>query len=112
VTNYRNGRRLEYLARDELQGDGYVVIRSAGSHGPVDLIAWNAERVRFIQVKAGGAIRPKDRATLAALVVPAGASVELWERAEHGFDIRVYTAGYQLNGPGQAQRTPNQTLSQ
>lgn len=41
MTAYRRGMRLEYLARDELQRRGYTVVRSAGSPGPIDLIALN-----------------------------------------------------------------------
>jgi hypothetical protein len=87
VTNYRNGRRLEWLARDALAAEGYTVIRAAGSHGPVDLVAWNAKRVRLVQVKSAGSVRPKDRPALAGLVVPMGASVELWERHRGGWRV-------------------------
>lgn len=39
MTRYDAGRRLEYKARDVLTEAGYFVVRSAGSKGPVDLVA-------------------------------------------------------------------------
>lgn len=46
------GRRLEYRARDILERAGYLVVRSAGSHGPFDLVAISSLGVRLVQVKA------------------------------------------------------------
>lgn len=37
--NYNAGRSFEYRVRKELQSLGFVVLRTAGSHGPIDLIA-------------------------------------------------------------------------
>ena len=39
-SNYSRGRDTEYLARDLLVLHGYQVVRSAGSHTPIDLVAW------------------------------------------------------------------------
>jgi len=49
MTQYEKGARAERRARDDLEGDGWLVIRAAGSHGPFDL--W-ALKVRLIQVKS------------------------------------------------------------
>lgn len=59
ATHYSRGRAYEYKAKQELEADGYTVIRAAGSHGPYDLIAFKGpEPVRCIQIKhtkvAGG----------------------------------------------------------
>ena len=79
--NYRKGRRLEYAARDALRAQGYIVIRAAGSKGPVDLIAIGHRQVRLVQVKAHGAARPTDVNKLRRLLpLPASVSLELWER--------------------------------
>ena len=49
---YHRGRGIEYLARDYLLDRGYHVIRSAGTQGPVDLVAWgHSRRVLFVQTK-------------------------------------------------------------
>lgn len=52
ATNYERGRAYEYRAKRELEAQGYTVIRSSGSHGPHDLIAFRGnEKVRCIQIK-------------------------------------------------------------
>lgn len=38
-SNYRRGRILEYEIKKLLEGDGYAVARTAGSHGPWDIVA-------------------------------------------------------------------------
>lgn len=52
---YNAGRKLEYRLKKELEKQGYLVIRSAGSHSPFDLVALNphTNKIRFIQVKQG-----------------------------------------------------------
>lgn len=51
-TAYRRGADLERRIRKLLAYHGYRVIRSAGSHTPIDLIAIGGFGVRLIQVKA------------------------------------------------------------
>jgi len=36
---YKRGRDFEYRVKRRLEGCGFFVIRSAGSHSPVDLVA-------------------------------------------------------------------------
>ena len=50
-TKYESGRRLEYIVRNKLRERGFVVVRSAGSKGPLDLVAWKGNDIRFIQCK-------------------------------------------------------------
>lgn len=52
VTNYTRGRNLEYKVKKELEAQGYLVIRSSGSHSPFDLIAMRMDEIRFIQLKS------------------------------------------------------------
>ena len=77
MTRYTTGRRLEYRARDALRAQGYTVVRSAGSKGPIDLVAIG-RNVRLIQVKAN---RPRrtDRLKLAAVPAPRGVRREIWQ---------------------------------
>lgn len=56
IKTYIKGRRYEYIIKKDLEESGYLVIRSAGSHSPFDLIAIpiNSEgSIRAIQVKTG-----------------------------------------------------------
>ena len=54
VKAYLKGRRIEYKCKRELEELGYTVLRSAGSHGPFDLIAIHPamKTILLIQVKA------------------------------------------------------------
>jgi Holliday junction resolvase len=52
--NYIAGRRKEYKIMKQLRNIGYdIVIRSAGSHSPVDIVAISTKNkhMRFIQCK-------------------------------------------------------------
>lgn len=64
-TQYDRGRVLEYRVKTLLEGHNYLVVRSAGSKGPVDLVA--LPRVRLppfcalsatllVQCKRGGVL--------------------------------------------------------
>lgn len=91
MTPYRQGVRLEYLARDILLQEGYTVIRSAGSKGPVDLVAFNHNQILFIQVKAAGQNRPADLEKLSQITIPPCAQMQVWERAGRGWKIQNIT---------------------
>ncbi len=54
-TNKARGTAFERKVSAQLTGDGYLVIRAAGSHGAADLIALKRGQVLFVQVKLGGA---------------------------------------------------------
>jgi len=45
------GTVWEHKIRDYLRASGYTVVRSAGSKGAVDLVAWNEEGCLLIQAK-------------------------------------------------------------
>lgn len=54
MSHYARGRRAEWAVRDALQDDGYVVLRTAGSKGAVDLIAVKPGQTLAVQVKTNG----------------------------------------------------------
>ena len=60
MSNYDKGARLERIAKKRLEARGYTVVRSAGSKGAVDLVAWNAKHTLLIQVKSNGQVTPND----------------------------------------------------
>lgn len=59
--NYRKGRAKEYRLKQQLERRGFIVLRSAGSHGFADLVAIHkrGKYIKFIQCK------PKDLGKLA-----------------------------------------------
>lgn len=56
--NYRAGRALEYRVMRELRDAGHTVMRTAGSHGPADLIALAVDNgpVMLIQCKRSSSV--------------------------------------------------------
>lgn len=88
MTRYTSGRRAEWLARDELTVGGYTVVRAAGSKGKVDLVAWNYECVRFIQIKKGtGRVTNDEFEALHSFDIPEHSTVEVWKRKDGVWDI-------------------------
>ena len=114
MTQYRAGRDVEYKVRDALIGDGYEVIRAAGSKGKIDLVAfkqfamaphWFTGHMLFVQVKrTDGTIPPDDRAELLRLAHIAGALPIVAHREKVG--RRVEVRYRQLTGPGAKQWQP------
>ena len=65
MTNYSRGAAFEHSVMDALKRKGYYVIRSAGSHGEVDLAAFRADTSPwFIQCKLDGYLSPAERREL------------------------------------------------
>ena len=74
-TNYEKGRTFEYKIATWFRRRGYFVLRSAGSHSPVDLIATKSgRRLLFIQCKKGaGGISVEEQNRLFLTAVEVGA---------------------------------------
>lgn len=77
-TAKRKGTRNEHRTEEHLQKLGMTVIRAAGSLGMWDLVAYDASRCRFIQVKSNNKPAKKERELLEAQVVPPNCTKELW----------------------------------
>jgi Holliday junction resolvase len=62
MTQYASGRRFEWIVRDDLSANGYVVSRAAGSKGDskVDLFAFKPGQLLFVQVKRTGDLGPAE----------------------------------------------------
>lgn len=85
MTRYGAGAAAERRAVRDLEAAGYVVIRAAGSLGPLDLVAIGPCGVRAVQVKRdsdGRPLRPSEleavREELRALPRPPGVVYEVW----------------------------------
>ena len=63
MTNYARGATFERTVKADLEAKGYIVFRSAGSHGPYDLVALGPSEM-LIQCKLNGKMSPKERAEL------------------------------------------------
>lgn len=94
------GTRLELRARKELEALGYLVVRAAGSLGPVDLVGIpeNTGRLRYpratklIQVKANRNPRSPEMAELRRLRRKLSRdkfAVEIWRFNDRDKDFHV-----------------------
>jgi len=60
MTNYKRGYNFEKRVQKALEDKGYFVVRSAGSKGPVDLVAIDDGQVYLIQCKRQGHMPPQE----------------------------------------------------
>jgi Holliday junction resolvase len=77
-----NGHNRERQVRKLLEEEGFVVVRAAGSLGPVDLVALRQGEIRFIECKANKGspwmnFRRGDREFMREAAGHAGATAEL-----------------------------------
>lgn len=77
------GWRREKKTMAILEGEGFTCTRAGGSKGCADIVAWNGERIRFIQVKSNRLLSPAERQRFRDLVVPPNASKEVWVWPDH-----------------------------
>jgi len=70
--SYERGRRFEYRVKRLLEGEGWVVIRAAGSK-PVDLVALRDGAVLFVECKKRGQVPREQRDFQEGLARRAGA---------------------------------------
>lgn len=64
MSHYAQGAAFERKTRKHLEENGYEVIRSAGSKGKVDLVAFKRGELLFVQNKINGLCAPAERSRL------------------------------------------------
>lgn len=68
MSHYRGGREFEYRTIRHLTTNGYEIVRSAGSKGKIDIVAFKLGELLFVQCKrTSGTIPPAERAELVRL---------------------------------------------
>jgi Holliday junction resolvase len=79
MTQYARGRAREYRTMAILKEEGWLVSRSAASHGPVDVFAARDGRLLLIQVKSGRArMKKAEVQELVRWATQSGGIAELW----------------------------------
>ena len=67
MVGYRKGASFENLVKDILINDGWLAIRSAGSHSIIDVLAINANEKWIIQCRTSGNLSGNERKELITL---------------------------------------------
>jgi Holliday junction resolvase len=100
ATAYRRGYNFEDRCRRALEGQGYVVVRSAGSKGPADLVAMRGGVTLLVQCKLDRRLMGRgERLALLEAAARAGAIPVLAEREKKRGPIRWV----RLDGEGNAE---------
>lgn len=73
MTAYSDGRKLEYATQHELEANGYITLRTAGSKGAVDVIGFKQGEIVMVQCKLSGKLGPAERAKVYGLASMVGA---------------------------------------
>ena len=102
MTNYAKGATFERTVKADLEKRGYLVIRAAGSHGIMDLVAFRPPRkpyvtgeTWFVQCKTNGVLSPADRRELYETAFKWGAWAVRASRPKRGKLLfeRLFTHG-------------------
>jgi len=66
---YQRGRRFEYKVKKLLEDNGFIVLRTSGSHGFADLVALRDNQVYFMQLKYGAKISAREYSKMYDIMV-------------------------------------------
>lgn len=72
ATNYQRGASFERRVKALLEGEGFAVVRSAGSHSPADLVAMRNGELVIVQCKRDGKLGPSEWNEFVAFCAKAG----------------------------------------
>lgn len=78
-TQYVRGRAKEYRAMSMLRSQGWMVSRSAASHGAVDVFAAKGGKLLLVQVKSGRArVKKEELEELVRWAKESNGDAEVW----------------------------------
>ena len=89
VKRYVKGANFERQVKKDLESSGYFVIRSAGSKGKIDLVAFKSNDVRLIQCKTNGVISKSDRQILRDMSKDLKIKTYIYEKDSSSFKARL-----------------------
>lgn len=84
------GSRYESRSKEWLEAQGYTCVRSAGSKGAFDLVAFREDGILLVQVKFGRWASPEERAVMTSVPIPPVARCVLhrWRTGARVPDVR------------------------
>ncbi|MGD0145704.1 MAG: restriction endonuclease [Nitrososphaerales archaeon] len=85
VSRYARGREREYRTMNILKQEGWLVERSAASHGAVDVFAAKGGKLLLIQVKSGRArVKKEELEELVSWGKNSNGVAEVWHFKDGG----------------------------
>jgi len=96
MTSYSKGYRRERQTIKKLTKEGYVCIRSTGSHSPFDIVAIGETHVKLIQVKGCTGrpyVRPSVKTEIERVECPGCCDKEIWVYVKYSRD-NPYISSY------------------
>lgn len=87
ATNYSRGAEFERKVARDLEGHGYVWVRSAGSHSPADILALRVGETLAVQCKRNGRLDPEEWNEFYCWAALAGATPILASKGPRGSGI-------------------------
>ena len=89
TSGYVRGRRFEYKVKKLLEERGYIVVRSAASKGPFDLVALRFGEILLIQCKLDGNLSKAEKQQMIAAARVAGGKPLLAIKDKRTGEIRL-----------------------
>lgn len=80
MSNYSRGANFERRVQKYFESSGWLVIRSAGSHSLIDLVALKGGEVQLIQCKTDGVLSVAERQQLEELARETRCQIFLFSR--------------------------------
>jgi Holliday junction resolvase-like predicted endonuclease len=86
---YAKGRRLEYKSMAMLACEGYRCLRTAGSHGEFDLLAFQPDHILLVQVKGNTKPSKSEIAKIRAFRCPSNCYKEIYIWKDGQKDVEI-----------------------
>lgn len=93
MSRYQKGYRVERKAIEELKRKGFSVVRSAGSHGVVDIVAFNEKKYLLLQIKSNNKAPKEEQKRLASLPSPENSEKQIWVHKDRKGFVVYHWAG-------------------
>lgn len=106
MSNYSRGADFERRTAKNLDGFGYVTVRSAGSHSPADLVAMRHGETLAVQCKRDGRLDPDEWNKFYCWAAMAGATPILASKGPRGSGIIYHRLTSRKDGRGRQPWVP------
>lgn len=93
-SNYQRGANFERKVKKWYESQGCFVIRSAGSHSPVDLVVLRYGQTVLVQCKTDGKLPEEEEMALRKVATGHNCIAHLAYKGKTGIEIKIIAMGY------------------